>query len=104
MRHRDGGVGGPGGRLDGLPLRGRDDEDAVGGQVGVDSGGLAALNKGNSELTHGLSPILCKTNLGQRVLPAELAQNKLVVALLLVLRLHAQHAASNVHLKKYRNG
>ena len=45
MRHGDGGVGGPGGRLDGLPLRGRDDEDAVGGQVGVDSGGLAALDK-----------------------------------------------------------
>ena len=44
MRHWDGGVGGPGGRLDGLPLRGRDHEDAVGGQVGVDSGGLAALN------------------------------------------------------------
>ena len=32
--HWDGGVGGPGpGRLDGLPLGGRDDEDAVGGEV-----------------------------------------------------------------------
>ena len=44
VRHGDGGVGGPGGRLDGLPLRGRDDEDAVGGQVGVDPAGLAALD------------------------------------------------------------
>ena len=44
VRHWDGGVGGPGGRLDGLPLRGRDDEDAVGGQVGVDPAGLAALD------------------------------------------------------------
>ena len=44
VRHWDGGVGGPGGRLDGLPLRGRDDEDAVGGQVGVDPRGLAALD------------------------------------------------------------
>ena len=44
VRDGDGGVGGPSGRLDGLPLRGRDDEDAVGGQVGVDPRGLAALN------------------------------------------------------------
>ena len=41
----------------------------------------------------------CLAALWQRVLPAELPQHELVVALLLVLGLHAQHAARHVYLE-----